>query len=76
MLSQLPRSRFPNRDHFHLRAEFAENLDPPFVIEFKVSEKAVVARITGYVLITLPSNCSNAGYPCRGSRSGFIFSQM
>ena len=56
--------------------QIAENLDPPFVVEFKVSERAAVARITGYVLITLPINCSNAGYPCSGSRSGFIFSQM
>lgn len=57
--------------------QIAENLErSPFVVEFKASERAAVAKTTGYVFITLPINCSNAGYPCRGSKSGFIFSQM
>ena len=56
--------------------QIAEYLEPPSLVEFKASEGAAVAKITGYVFITLPSNCSNAGYACRGSRSGFIFSQM
>lgn len=56
--------------------QISEYLEPPVVVEFKVPERASVAKITGYFFITLPSSCSNAGYPCRGSRSGFIFSQM
>jgi len=39
-------------------------------------EGAAVSNFTGYVFITLPINCSNPGYPCSGSRSGCIFSQM
>ena len=52
-----------------------ENLDSPLGVEFKTSERAAT-QITAYVFITLLINCSNAGYPCRGSKSGVIFSQM
>ena len=33
-------------------------------------------KIADYVFSILPINCSNAGYPCSGSKSGCIFSQM
>ena len=42
----------------------------------EAAARAAVAKIIGYVFITLPINCSNDGYPCSGSRSGCIFSQM
>jgi len=59
---------------------FADN---PTVTAFFAFQKQVPGpgqgaetKIADYVFSVLPINCSNAGYPCSGSKSGCIFSQM
>jgi len=72
----LPVSFTPRSRYVPSASQLPQNLAPPFLAEPADFERAAVTKITGHIFMTLPIICSNAGYPCSGSRSGCIFSQM